>query len=266
MNDLNFNDCASYNDCGNQSALITGSGFSPIYVSGYCSDPTYLNQSDCEFFPIPMMNTWTPAIPFSGNFDGNRKKIIDLFINVDGTIGLFGEVSGSINDLGLIDVNLNSDTESSFGSYVGSGALVGKLNYLGSVNRCYATGNSYVYGQLIGGLVGYVENSFIIDSYSTVNLQPTGGDGYSVGGLVGGYVCNWDGNINNSYSTGLVQGTDSVGGLFGQVYDASPKGTNNFWDMNTSGKTNSSGWGVSFGTGKTTTEMKTKSTFTVSTS
>ena len=99
-----------------------------------------------------------------------------------------------------------------------------------------------------GGLVGRNESSSQINnSYSTGSVE----GGRYVGGLVGFNFAA----ITNSYSTGLVTGTSLVGGLVGVSSSAST--TNSFWDIGTSGQSSSSG-----GTGKTTTEMKTQSTFT----
>jgi hypothetical protein len=66
---------------------------------------------------------------------------------------------------------------------------------------------------------------------------------------------NLDCTISDCYSTGAVSGTLHVGGLVGN------NGGNinsSFWDSETSGQTISAG-----GTGKTTVEMKTFSTFTL---
>ncbi len=77
----------------------------------------------------------------------------------------------------------------------------------------------------------------------------TGGN--YLGGLCG---CNYYGTITNSYATGLVTGDNYFGGLSGYnsgVIEFS------FWDTQTSGMTTSVG-----GTGKTTAQMQTRSTFT----
>jgi hypothetical protein len=97
----------------------------------------------------------------------------------------------------------------------------------------------------------------ITDCYSLGNVSGDTG----VGGLVGwNYVIygGWNNTIpakiTNCYSAGAVSGNSYVGGLIGR---------NNgnvdycFWDVNSSGQASSAG-----GTGKTTAEMQTKSTFT----
>ena len=77
-----------------------------------------------------------------------------------------------------------------------------------------------------------------------------------VGGLVGE---SW-GDVTNCYSAGAVTGNTSVGGLVGNVgidpWVPLPTVTNSFWDIQTSGQATSAG-----GTGKSTAEMQTTSTF-----
>jgi len=63
------------------------------------------------------------------------------------------------------------------------------------------------------------------------------------------------GTLRRCYSTGAVIGTGSyVGGLVGS--GSAGRITHSFWDIQTSGQATSDG-----GTGKTTTEMQTASTF-----
>lgn len=73
-----------------------------------------------------------------------------------------------------------------------------------------------------------------------------------LGGLCG-YLDH--GEIDNSYSVGRVSGGSIFGGLCGSNRIGEIFGS--FWDTETSGQTTSFG-----GTGKTTAEMKTLSTFT----
>ena len=100
--------------------------------------------------------------------------------------------------------------------------------------------NSYsiasVYGnEYIGGFIPYLDIS-----------------SSEIGGLVGE---SYNSTVSNCYSAGSVNGDKYVGGLVG-VNSASTM-NNCFWDKQTSGFDTSAG-----GTGKTTAEMKTKSTFT----
>jgi hypothetical protein len=115
----------------------------------------------------------------------------------------------------------------------------------GTISNCHSTG--FVSGdEDVGGLVGGNGGS-VLNCYSIGSVS---GDVW-VGGLVGGNY----GSISNCYSTGSVTGDWAVGGLVGWNQYGDIVGS--FWDVNTSGWPTSAG-----GTGKTTAEMKTKSTFT----
>ena len=158
---------------------------------------------------------------------------------------------------GLVGVNSNSSTiTNSYAtcSVSGSGAYIGGL--VGLNNDSSSITNSYSAGSVagnssagsVGGLVGGNSNSTVTNSYATGSVL-----GYSsVGGLVG---YNNSASITNSYSTGLVTGfSANIGGLVG--YNSFSTITTSYWDKETSGQSTSGG-----GTGKTTAEMKTQSTF-----
>ena len=195
-----------------------------------------------------------------------------------------GVVSGLASVGGLVGRNVDwGDISACYatGTVTGSssvGGLVG-YSYSSTITDCYATdavaGNSY-----IGGLVG-LNKGEITGCYAAGAV--TGGS--SVGGLVGWNYKEWNyiGTINNCYATGSVSGSDRIGGLVGWNYfsiitacyatgavtgSSSVGGlvgyrhhpdsvTTSFWDIQTSGRTTSAG-----GTGKTTAQMKTRSTFT----
>jgi thioredoxin 1 len=68
---------------------------------------------------------------------------------------------------------------------------------------------------------------------------------------------NYGGTVTHCYSTGPVSGRQDVGGLVGISGGGIGGGvTDSFWDTQTSGQTTSAG-----GTGKTTAEMQTATTF-----
>jgi len=129
--------------------------------------------------------------------------------------------------------------------YIG-GLVGGNKDWDAKISRCYSTGNVGG-GSEVGGLAGKnAASAEIEDSYSTATVNGTN----YVGGLVG----NNGASIENCYSAGVVTGTTDVGGLVG-----GNDGTcnNSFWDTEASGQTTSA-----CGTGKTTVEMQTASTFT----
>ena len=130
------------------------------------------------------------------------------------------------------------------------GGLVGEL-VDGIIERSYATGDVSVLvaADHTGGLVGENRSS-IVDCYARGNVT---GNGH-VGGLAGRNGAG--GSIDNCYSTGAVAGVSNLGGLIGSEAVGAIT-TDSFWDTQTSGMLVSAG-----GTGKTTAEMKTESTFT----
>ncbi|HOW29680.1 MAG TPA: GLUG motif-containing protein [archaeon] len=285
MRDLNFSDDSSYYDTANKITWTTGNGWTPLGNS---------------------------STKFTGTFNGNSKKISNLYINRSTTdyVGLFGYTNGSavnISSLGLTNANIigqnyvgifsgyisygTYNTNYATGNITGNnyvGGLVGYMTYAtvsnsksdititandyvggligeikgtttaGTINSSYSNGT--ITGNLnVGGLIGIMEDSTAVNnSYSTAMVIGN----YRIGGLVGCLSAyssmSYKTTITNSYSSGYVRGSypADVGGLVGlkgSYYTL----TGNFWDVNTSGQTTSA-----TGTGKTTAEMKSQSTYT----
>ena len=179
---------------------------------------------------------------FAGNYDGQGHTISGLYINRPATdyIGLFGSMaSGStVSNLGLLNVIISGKGK--------VGSLAGSL--LGSVSKCYSAGSVTGSGVTVGGLIGYNQIGSISDCYSTCSANGLG----QVAGLIGFLFF---GNVTNCYSTGSATGSWSIFGLIGR--NDTGTYTSSFWDTETSGKATSNG-----GTGKTTAQMKTQTTFT----
>jgi hypothetical protein len=240
----------------------------------------------------------TTTESFSGVFDGNDHEILNFSLNTTHQFytGLFGVVSGEVKNLGLVRPNVVAQ-----GSRVGSlaglldqgnitgcyarrarvsgdddiGGLVGRN--AGRIFSSYSTGN--VSGDtFIGGLVGLLTDGTVNTSYSKADVSGN----RNVGGLVG-KTGNEIAAVTHSYAKGSVTGDTYVGGLVGQVergaahrsYSAGSvsgnqyvggitgfvrvlgRVSNSLWDTEASGQSTSAG-----GTGKTTAEMKTITTFT----
>lgn len=129
-----------------------------------------------------------------------------------------------------------------------------------TINECYSTGNVTAKGGI--GLTNHaIAAGFCTTNIKTIiNCYTTSAISLSAGASKsgGGFVCALSnpGIITNSYSTGFVPPN---GGSFytgGFSYTGSGIATKCYWDTQTSGHSTSS-----HGTGKTTAEMKTKSTF-----
>ena len=243
---------------------------------------------------LPIGNSSTV---FNGEYNGQGFTILNLFINRPSTspVGLFGKIyyGAVIQNLGLVSVNI---TGSNY-----SGALVGQIYRYATVLNCYSTGSvSGGAGSIIGGLIGQIhnydclyQNLTISKCYSTCNVS---GSSTVLGGLIGEAISYW-GNlycgpviITDCYAMGSVTGAGNVGGFIGGINDSYAtdyrsrveirncysKGlvtassnaggfagyasaypvTGCYWDTQTSGQATSAA-----GTGKTTVQMNTQSTF-----
>ncbi len=148
---------------------------------------------------------------FTGNFNGQKHKISNLYINRPHKdyIGLFGSTDdATIENIGIVDCNITGANNVS--------GLVGVNDNSSMVSDSYSTGG--VSGNnIVGGLVGVNDNSSMVsNSYSTCEVS---GDN-TVGGLVGQNFSS--STISNSYFTGTVSSVHNyVGGLVGQNYRSS---------------------------------------------
>ena len=234
---------------------------------------------------------------FTGVFDGNDHTISNLSLNSSRQkyTGLFGYMTGEVLNLGLINPEVFSQ-----GSHVGAlagylfagtitscyakGANVSGDDYVGGLvgtcagrlNKSYSTG-SVMGDSYVGGLIGIVNDSTVNMCYSkadvsghmevgglagkTVHEQSVVSNCYATGSVEGGtYAGGLVGQVQNgraykSYSTGSVSGDQYVGGFTGNIRVLGGA-THCFWDTETSGNSTSPG-----GTGKTTVEMQTITTF-----
>jgi hypothetical protein len=170
---------------------------------------------------------------FRGTYDGNGFTIDGLYINRNEEhVGLFGNINeATISNLGITNANISNG----FQRYTGS--LVGRANST-TISNCFGSNNNVTgTDDYVGGLVGYFDNSSILNSYyegsvsanervgglighstgqsSIINCYSSGvvqATGEGAGGLTG---WNYNASVMNSYSKGSVTGVDHVGGLIG---------------------------------------------------
>jgi len=173
--------------------------------------------------------------------------------NAGGFVG--ANMSGTISLCYAMGVVSSEDSE--------VGGFAGTNN--GSIEKSYATGN--VTGNtVVGGFVGANEQdiAIITDCYSRGDVHATVDGHQDVGGFAGENTVK--AQLVNCYSTGKVTAVNTsftdIGGFAGLNNDSYPadyKGiiTNSYWDTTTSELASSKG-----AEGKTTSEMKTASTFT----
>ena len=124
-------------------------------------------------------------MPFSGNFDGNGYKIIDLFINrpEEDKVGLFGMISGrrnhhnTIKNLELLNFKVTGD------HYVGG--FAGWMTYV-DTEQIALTGSYTIVGKdVVGGLVGAMRQSdmkeITVDTAKDNLIEATEYKGYLAG-------------------------------------------------------------------------------------
>ena len=257
MNDLDFDDTDSGMD-GKQlskwSKYATDPGSYPAGTtatfSGTAERGGWVPIGDNSLIDPSATATDAPRHRFTATFDGNGRRISNLYINTStlSRVGLFGYVGsgGVIRKLGLEGGSVTGGNSARVGGLVGIndgtisachatgnatggnatrgnparvGGLVG-YNHTGSINDCYATGSTEGGRSAdVGGLVGINEGT-ISACHATGNAtggNATAGNPARVGGLVG---YNHTGSINDCYATGSTEGRRSaeVGGLVGYNY------------------------------------------------
>ncbi len=152
------------------------------YWAGYTRLETDVNLAGITYSTAVIAPDMGNA--FTGVFDGNDHKVLNLSID-DGGAG---------------------------NKYVGLFGCIGKYGVGGHVRNLGLEGGSVIGKDYVGGLVGYNYYSTISNCYATVTVTGSA----QVGGLVG--KNGWDCTVSNCYSTGNMSGVSYVGGLVGTNY------------------------------------------------
>jgi len=291
---VGWNDGVGFEPVGTEDHIFTGSldgnnfTISNLYIDRDETDYIGLfgYVSGAEIKNLGLIDVDITGADYTGSLFGRG---MGVFSNVYST----GEVSGGNHVGGLIGFYLSSSTLSdsystvkTTGSSYNVGGLVGRGD--GTIVRCHASGNvtgtssvggfiglchsiggvvqySFSTGDVsgrehVGGFAGRTSHSSITNSYSIGTVTRTTGIQSTFGGFTGS---NYRSKIINCYSTGPVYWQDSTqpsdrGFLGSEDTGGHYEMTGNFWDMDTSGQTET----IGNATGKTTAEMMTQSTFT----
>ena len=224
----------------------------------------------------PIANSFSDALlggsdyrVFAGNFDGNGYTISNVSIGSEAApleadvFGFFGATEGKISNLNLDTVSIHGIAKvASIGAVVGfAGGLVGSSG--GSIENCHVTGltmdmsapsNVYAAAYWVGGLVGALDGTQLINECSvsggitekagkgsiggligelgkaakitysrsdvTVNVKADSSGGANVGGFIGKGNGKTDAEriIRNCYATGNVTGGAYTGGFAGGLW------------------------------------------------
>jgi hypothetical protein len=249
-----------YNDSGTSQPATISSSHSGSSVWGSQNVGGLVGRNDCRLCSIEdshatgdVFATHVSSARRAGGLVGwNHGTILNSYATGDVSGGTRGDQIGGL--VGLLDAG-TVERCYAMGTVAGDLEVGGLVGY--SYQGLYATGSiiteSYASGDVtgrddVGGLVGYSANSNGTTSDCYASGAVSGAT--EIGGLVGR---NWAGSIVNCYATGRASGGIAVGGLVGNFFDTV---SSSFFDIQTGGPDNG------IGTGLTTAEMQTRSTFT----
>lgn len=243
---------------------ITGAEYANGSLIGF-HDGDAQDISDC--YTTGVVETSANGPQLHGGFMGyNGSSITDCYTTCDVTATPTGpntvwECGGftGLNDGDLTRCYATGDVTATCGDASEVGGFSGGVDN-GTISQCFATGNVSVAvtggdAQYVAGFIGDNSSLHTLNCYARGNVTVTAtGTIDCVGGFIGYNFC-FTNPVDNCYSTGAVSATGTnIGGFCGENDSTI---SNCFWDTQTSGQSSSDG-----GTGKTTAQMKTKSTFT----
>ena len=201
---------------GDPYLVTTGAQLNLIRAPRYCTAQFRLkNNINLDH------RAWLPIENFSGELDGGDFTISNLSVdeNYYG-MGLFAEVTGTIKNLHLKDVEIVSQDR------VNVGALAGSIWSEAVISHCTVTltENSKIQGkENVGGLIGLqnypstIQNCQVIGTASIPQIV-----GYkAVGGLVGkdeNGEDEWVG-VSNCHVNCVVSGDSYIGGVVGALWN-----------------------------------------------
>lgn len=163
---------------------------------------------------------WTPVAEFKGTLDGNSKKIANLTIATTGTsAGLFVKNSGTIKNLTLEGVTLNSTAATAVGAFAAEN--VGTIQACKVVN---GTLTSAAFNAAIGAIAGNNQQAAAVISDCVVDgtVSFTVTSKANIGGIVG-ILGSWNASTISGCFVGKdvlmtiddTSATTGVGGLVG---------------------------------------------------
>lgn len=176
------------------------------------ADYELINNIDCaDTINWNSGSGFAPISVFRGKFNGNLHSINNLFIDRLSTnrVGLFGETNSDggtkaqIKNVFLENVDING--RQSVGALLGYGQST-------EIDSVSVTGSIHGTSLEVGGLIGNLDNGCeVSNTFSSADVT---GSSFYVGGLIG-YALN--AHVSDSYASGSVQGSNSVGGLLGFI-------------------------------------------------
>ncbi|HWR55310.1 MAG TPA: immunoglobulin domain-containing protein [Negativicutes bacterium] len=155
-----------------------------------------------------------------------------VYGNESATNWATGGMLGTKNNTGYLVNIVNCWSRSIiYGDYLSryNGGLIGEIQ-VGNIKNCFAAGkilgmNSVSGIAYVGGLIGYLNQTSVFNSFSNIAIEIQGGAAYA-GGILGQLW--YGGTLSNIYSAGTVSVPGSNGGMLAG-YVASPM-QNSYWN------------------------------------
>ncbi len=211
----------------NPYQITTAEQLAALYYYGPDAEVNYKLAADIDMdtlkdtrFMNEDLTLRYPITELAGKLYGGY-AIESLVIN-DNQLSLFGTVTGTIDNLGILDAKVEVT-----GGTADEPKLAGVLaqTVLGSVTNCYANADITATGDYItvGGLVGRTENGATLSGCVTTGKTMFSGTNSYIGGVVG-YV-DTENTVENCLSTTYIEvsGNDTVyaGGIAGYLANTS---------------------------------------------
>lgn len=131
---------------------------------------------------------------FGGSYDGSNFTIKNLVMIADGAVyGLFENVSGTVSDLMVANVSINSYAD---GAVIGG--VAGNVEASGTLNNTAFVGDIYAYGSdnTVGGLVG-TNRGTITGGGTVIGEILVVGNNNIAGGVIGNHSGSTAGTFNS---------------------------------------------------------------------
>ncbi len=188
---------------------------------GYNGELKTLLTSGEGFIPIGAGSDEVGQNSFSGTFDGQGNRILNLYINekdeTDAKLGFFSVNYGDIENLNLVNVNITRYEEASSLT----GGLVGQNRADSTIRNCGISGNIKVAGNgsvtgLVGHNIGVIEDCYNLSNVK-VETQETV-DGIGIAGITSSSIgqiirCFNMGDLEIISEGNNLQKNISVGGI-----------------------------------------------------
>ena len=178
----------------------------------YFRAPIYYRQTaNIDMDGVSTIPIGLNAQPFLGTYDGNSKSVSNLTISSSAVnVGMFGYCEGTIQGLTLSNSTItgtNTSSDNAVGGIAGrcAGSIANCISSSCTIRAIDNSGESPVYGNNVGGIVGELTSTGSIDM-SGITAASGSGNTIEGNGAVGG-VCGYQqGAITGSTSKSVCAG------------------------------------------------------------